>query len=134
MKKLGILVLIILFTILIGFQLSNAKRTDYYRTYEIIDITENGLTLEDSKGNTIEVDKDPKDHKVGYKVRYDKVRKRLRAYRWQDYKVIAISGNRITLQHKTGDVLTVEKNYADKYDIGEQVRYDSVDNKLQKEK
>jgi len=131
MKKLGIISLVIIFSIFTAFQHSEAKRKNYYRTFEIISISENGLTLKDNDGNVIEVDKDPRDYKVGYKVRYDSVRKRLRAYRWQDYKVVAISGDNITLKHKTGDTLSVEGNYSGKYDIGDQVRYDSVDNKLQ---
>jgi hypothetical protein len=134
MKKLGILVLIISIAILMGFQHSHATKKDYYRTYEIIGITENGLTLQDSGGNTIDIDKDPKDYKVGYNVRYDKIRKRLRGYRWQDYEVTAVYGERITLQHKSGDTLTVGKNYADNFKVGDQVRYDSVDDKLQRKK
>ena len=134
MKKLEIFVFVISLVIFIGYQDSDAKGENFYRTYEIIGMTENSLTLQDSYDNVIEVNKDPKDYKVGYKVRYDKIRKRLRAYRWQDYEVVAISGDKITLQHKTGDTLTVGKYYADKYNIGDQVRYDSVDNKLQREK
>ena len=111
MKKLGIISLVIIFSIFTAFQHSEAKRKNYYRTFEIISISENGLTLKDNDGNVIEVDKDPRDYKVGYKVRYDSVRKRLRAYRWQDYKVVAISGDNITLKHKTGDTLSVEGNY-----------------------
>ena len=131
MKKLGIFVLIITITIFIGFQHSEATKKDYYRTYEIIKITENGLTLQDINSNIITADKDPNNYKVGYSVRYDKIRKRLRLNRWQDYEVVATSGNIITLRHKTGDTITVEKNYTDKYNVGDQVRYDSVDNKLQ---
>ena len=122
---------IVFFFIFTSFQQSEAKRKDYYRTFEIIGITDNGLTLQDGDANVIEVDRDPGDYKVGYKVRYDSVRKRLRAYRWQDYDVIAISSDSITLQHKTGDTLSAEGNYLGKYVIGDPVRYDSVDNKLQ---
>jgi len=131
MKKPGITIFVIFLFIFIAFHHSEAKRKNYYRTFEIIDITENGLTLLDNDGNIIEVDKDPGDYKVGYKVRYDSVRKRLRAYRWQDYKVSAISSDNITLQHETGDTLSVGGNYVGKYDVGDQVRYNSVDNKLQ---
>lgn len=131
MKKFGITILVIFLFIFTAFHHSEAKRKNYYRTFEIIDITENGLTLQDNDDNIIEVDKDPKDYKVGYKVRYDSVRNRLRGYRWQDYEVSAIFGDSITLQHKTGDTLSVGGNYAGKYDVGDQVRYNSVDNKLQ---
>jgi hypothetical protein len=131
MKNAGILALIVLFFIFIPFQQSEAKRKNYYRTFEIISITENGLTLQDGDGNVIEVARDPVDYRVGYKVRYDSVRKRLRAYRWQDYEVAAISGGSITLEHKTGDTISVGGNFLGKYEIGDPVRYDSVDNKLQ---
>ena len=130
MKKLGITIFFVAIFIFTAFHQSEAKRKNYYRTFKIIGITENGLTLQDNDGNIIEVDKDPSDHKVGYKVRYDSIRKRLRAYRWQDYKVSAISGDSITLQHKTGDTLSVKGNYTGKYKIGDQVRYNSLDNKL----
>ena len=130
MKKIGIYIFIISFFILTGFHNSEAKKNDYYKTYETIGINENGLTLSDSDGNVIEVNKDPKEYKVGYKVRYDRIRNRLRAYRWQDYRVIAVSDAAITLQHKTGDSITVKGNYKGKYDIGDQVSYDSVNNKL----
>ena len=114
MKKLGIIILVLTFTIFAVFQQSDAKSKNHYRTYEIISITENGLTLQDNDGNVIVVNKNPEDYKVGYKVRYDSIRKRLRAYRWQDYKVMAISGDSITLQHKTGDTLPVEGNFSGK--------------------
>jgi hypothetical protein len=134
MKKHGMFILVISVFILIVIQYANATKNDYYNTYEIIEITEDGLTLEDSKGNIVIADKDPEDYKVGYKVRYDKIRKRLRLSRWQHYGVIAVSGDEITLMHKTGDTITVKKTYRDKYNVGDSVRYDSVSKKLQLEK
>jgi hypothetical protein len=131
MNKLTVICLLTFFFIFTALQYSEAKRKNYYRTFEIISFTENGLVLQDNDGNIIEVDRDPEDYKVGYKVRYDSVRKRLRAYRWQDYNITAISGNRIKLQHKTGDTLFIEGNYKGKYSIGDQVRYNAVENKLQ---
>ena len=134
MKKLGIYIFVISVFVFIGFQSSNAAKDDYYRTYEIIEITENGLTLQDSKGNTIEIDKDPKDYKVGYIVRYDKIRNRLRKNIWQKYKVTAMTRDTVTLQHKTGDTLTVDGYYTGKYNVGDQVRYNSDRNKLKADK
>lgn len=130
MKRLGISILILAYIIFAAYQQSDAKSKNYYRTYEIIDITDKGLTLLDNDGNVLVVHKNPAEYKVGYKVRYDSVRNRLRTYRWQDYTVIAISGDSITLQHKTGDTLSVPGNYATKYNIGDTVRFDSVDDKL----
>ncbi|MFC1844068.1 hypothetical protein ACFLZ5_04700 [Thermodesulfobacteriota bacterium] len=134
MKKHGMFIFVISVFILILFQYANASKKDYYSTYEIIEITENGLTLEDSSGNRVIADKNPKDYKVGYKVRYDKIRKRLKLNRWQHYGVIAVSEDEITLKHKTGDTITMKKNYTDKYNVGDLVRYDSATKKLQREK
>ena len=129
MKRLGIITLAV-FLLCASGQQGEAKRKNYYRTFEIINITGNGLILQDNDGNVIEVDKGGDDYRVGYKVRYDSVRKRLRPYRWQDYQVKTISGHAITLQHKTGDIISVEGNYLGKYDIGDSVRYDAVAEKL----
>jgi len=112
-------------------QAHDARGYDFYRVFEIIAITESGLTLQDIDGNVIKVDRDSGDYKVGYKVSYDTVRKRLRPYRWQDYEVAAVTGDSITLRHKTGEVLTLKGNYAGHYKVGDQVRYDSVGDKLQ---
>ena len=135
MNKMAITGLIISFFFLTGFSDdqdgTGRKSKDFYRTFEIIEITANGLTIEDNDGNVIEVDKDPNDYKIGYKVRYDSVRNRLRPYRWQDYTVLAITTDNITLEHKTGDILSVKGYYTDKFKPGDQVRYDSVGEKLQ---
>ena len=86
--------------------------------------------LEDSKGNIIEIDRDPTAYKVGYIVRYDKIRNRLRKNPWQKYTVSAVSRGTISLQHKGGETLSVDGYYTGKYNIGDQVRYNSVKNKL----
>ena len=104
---------------------------EYYRTYEIIGLNENSLTLQDNDGNIIEVNEDPEGFRLGYNVRYDSVRKRLRKYRWQEYEVIDITDDSITMRHKTGDILSVNGNFSREFKIGDQVRYDSVDQKLQ---
>ena len=131
MKNLGIYLLIISCFFFIGLHKTEAREHhDYYKTYEVIKIAKNGLTIRDNHGNVIELNKNPEGYKVGYKVRYDKIRNRLRLYWWQDYQVVAISDTMITLQHKTGDILTVKGNYQGEYNIGDQVSYDSAHNKL----
>jgi hypothetical protein len=137
MKKLGTTFLILLFFVITGFSENQShggrKGQDFYRTFEIIDIIDDTMVLQDNDGNLIVVDKDPANFKIGYKVRYDSVRKRLRAYRWQDYEVVTISRDSIKLKHKTGDILSVKGNYTGKYEVGDLVRYDSVDSKLQRD-
>jgi len=131
MQKWWIFLLMLFLCMLTNPLPGEAKSRNYYRTFEVIDTTENGLTLQDSDGNIIEVQKDPGSYKVGYKVRYDSVRKRLRPYRWQDYEVTAVSDSGITLEHKTGDIISVSGNYSRQYKVGDRVRYDAIGNKLQ---
>jgi hypothetical protein len=103
----------------------------YWRTYEVVAISDNSLTLVDSDNTQIEVNKDPKDYKVGYKVRYDDVRDVLKKNRWQNYTVRKVSSSSITLVHKTGDTLTLGsgdvKTHLGKFKKGDTVRYDSID-------
>ncbi len=102
----------------------------YWRTYEVVAISDNSLTLVDSEGTQIEVNKDPKDYKVGYNVRYDDVRDVLKKDRWQDYTVRKVSNSSITLDHKTGDTLTLAsgdvKTHLGKFKKGDMVSYDSA--------
>ena len=103
----------------------------YWRTYEVVAISDNSLTLVDSDGIQVEVNKDTGDYKVGYKVRYDSVRGVLKKDRWQDYTVRKVSSSSITLEHKTGDTLTLGsgdvKTHLGKFKKGDAVRYDSID-------
>jgi hypothetical protein len=132
MKKSILLFLAVSLFLFLGYQNCDAKRSrNFFRTYEVVATTSNSISLKDTYGTVIELDRAPQDYKVGYKVRYDNVRKRLKKYRWQDYEVVDIARNNITLKHKTGDKLTVIRNENDKYKIGDQIRYDSVDKKLQ---
>lgn len=132
MKKLTILFFVAALSILLGYQ--NCFARDNYKTYEVIKVHGNGLTLKDSIGNVIDVDKNPEGYKVGYRVRYDSTRNRLKKYRWQDYEVIEVSRSSITLRHKTDDEISVNGNFSGKYAIGDMVRYDTVDGGIQPEK
>ena len=132
MKKPAILFLVTSLCILLGYQNSFAR--DNYRTYEVVEVYENGLALKDREGNVIDVDKDPKSYKAGYMVRYDSTRNRLRKYRWQDYEVRDVTDKLITLKHQTGDEISVQGNFSGKYVKGDQVRYDAVDGKILPEK
>jgi hypothetical protein len=132
MKKLAILFLVVSLCILLGYQNSFAR--DNYKTYEVIEVYENGLTLRDRQGNVIDIDKASEGYKVGYKVRYDSTRNRLKKYRWQDYEVRDVTYKVITLKHQTGEEISVHGNFSGKFAIGDRVRYDAVDGKILPEK
>ena len=131
MKRALIPVLVMLFLV---FGLGSSLGDTYWRTYEVVAKSADSLTLVDSDGTQIEVNKDPKDYKVGYKVRYDDVRDVLKKDRWQDYTVRKISSSSITMVHKTGDTLTLKsgemKTNLGKFKKGDMIRYDSVDKHL----
>ena len=131
MKKALIPVFVLLFLV---FGLGSSLGDTYWRTYEVVAKSADSLTLVDSDGNQVEVDKDPENYEVGYKVRYDDVRKVLKKDRWQDYTVRKVSSNSITLAHKGGDKITLEsgdlKTHISKFKKGDMVSYDSVDKHL----
>ena len=131
MKRLVIPVITMLF---LFCTISSSFGDTFWRTYEVVAISANSLTLVDSDGIQVEVNKDPKDYKVGYKVRYDDVRDVLKKDRWQDYTVRKVSSSSITLVHKTGDSLTLGsgdvKTQLGKFKKGDAVSYDSVDKHL----
>ena len=106
----------------------------YWRTYEVVAMSDNSLTLVDSDGIQVEVNKDTGDYKVGYKVRYDSVRGVLKKDRWQDYTVRKVSSSSITLDHETGDTLTLGsgevKTNLNKFKKGDLVSYDSLEKHL----
>ena len=114
--------------------ISSSFADTFWRTYEIVAIYDNSLTLVDEDGIQVEVNKDPNDYQVGYKVRYDDVRDVLKKDRWQDYTVRKVSASSITLVHKTGDTLTLGsgdvKTNLSKFKKGDAVRYDSVEKHL----
>jgi hypothetical protein len=132
MKKIILIPTILILFLFCGLESSYGDM--YYRTYEVVAISDNSLTLVDEDGNQIEVNQDPKDYKVGYKVRYDNVRGILKKERWQDYTVLEISSDSITLIHKNGDKLKLEsgdlKTQISDFKKGQEVSYDSVDNHL----
>ena len=64
MKKIILLPTILILFLFSGLESSHGDM--YYRTYEVVAISDNGLTLVDEDGNQIEVNQDPKDYKVGY--------------------------------------------------------------------
>jgi hypothetical protein len=111
--------------------ISSSFGDTFWLTYEVVAISDNSLTLVDEDGNQVEVNnKDNVDVTVGYKVRYDNVREVLKKDRWQDYTVRKVSSSSITLDHKTGDTLTLGsgdvKTHLSDFKKGDAVSYDSV--------
>ena len=131
MKRTLIPVFVLLFLV---FGLGSSLGDTYWRTYEVVAKSTDSLTLVDSDGTQVEVNKDPENYEVGYKVRYDDVRDVLKKDRWQDYTVRKVSSNSITLVHKSGDTLKLEsgdlKTRIGKFKKDDKVRYDSVDRHL----
>ena len=127
MKRLIMPAIVMLF---LFCSISSSFADTFWRTYEVVAISDNSLTLVDSDSIQIEVNKDPQDYTIGYNVRYDDVRDVLKKDRWQDYTVRKVSSSSITLEHKTGDTLTLEsgdvKTHLGKFKKGDAVRYDSV--------
>lgn len=131
MKRALIPVSVLLFLV---FGLGSSLGDTYWRTYEVVAKSADSLTLVDSDGTQVEVNKDPENYEVGYKVRYDDVRDVLKKDRWQDYTVRKVSSNSITLVHKSGDTLKLEsgdlKTRIGKFKKDDKVSYDSVDRHL----
>jgi hypothetical protein len=132
MKKIQVIFIVPILFLLCGLESSYGDM--YFRTYEIVAISANTLTLVDSDGTQIEVNKPSQGYKVGYKVRYDNVRDILEKERWQDYTVIKVSENSITLKHANGDILKLDsdklKTPINNFKNGDAVSYDSVDQQL----
>jgi hypothetical protein len=132
MKKTILMSTILILLLISSLELSFGDT--YYRTYEIAAISANSLTLVDNDGNQIVVNQAPGDYKVGYKVRYDNVRHILKKERWQDYTVLDVSSDSITLVHMNGDKLTLQsgelKTHISDFKKGDAVSYDSVGKEL----
>lgn len=75
MKKIALLVIGLLLAILPAH---TEAGTDYYRTFEVVEVTEKSIVLQSSGGKKYEIDRTRRPSlKKGDKVRYDYVRNRL---------------------------------------------------------
>lgn len=75
MKRITLFIISLTFFI---FLLSPAMARNYYKTYEVVEVTEKVIVLESSGGKKIEIDKSRRPAlKKGDKVRYDKIKNRL---------------------------------------------------------
>ena len=133
MKKLVILAIALL-VVFAGFQNSYAKT--YYRTFEVAEITNEGIVLKDFEGGRFLVEKDPSKIsgglKVGDSVRYDTVRKVLKKNAWQPAEITKITDRTITLQLRNGDTveMSMQSKYQGKFKQGDQIFYSASSQKI----
>jgi hypothetical protein len=122
MKRIIFLTVALLF-VFSGFQNSFAKT--YYRTFEVAEITSEGIILKDFEGGRFLIDKDPSGFNVGDSVRYDTVRNRLRKNPWQPAEIIKMTDRIITVKLKNGDKVDVNmrSKYRSEFNKGDQVHY-----------
>ena len=131
MKKLVILAIALLI-IFAGFPNSYAKT--YYRTFEVVEITDQGIILKDFEGGRFLVEKDPGDLQVGDVVRYDTVRNRLKKSPWQPAKIVNMTDRTITLQLRSGDTVDVnmKAKYSNNFMKGNQIHYNASTGQIKK--
>ena len=133
MKKLVILAIALL-VVFAGFPNSYAKT--YYRTFEVAEITSEGIVLKDFEGGKFLVEKDPSKIsgglKVGDSVRYDTVRKVLKKNAWQPAEITKITDRTITLQLRNGDTveMSMQSKYQGKFKQGDQIFYSASSQKI----
>ena len=115
---------------------ARARGKDFYRTYEVAEITDDGIVLQDLDGDRFQVNKDPEGYKVGDYVRYDSVRDILRMSPWQPAKVIKMTDRDVTLLLNNGDEITVsmKSSYRNKFIEGDAVEYKAATQQIKKSK
>ena len=62
MKKILFYVILSYFLLCVA---GNGLSKTYWKTYEVVEIANNALTLSDRDGNQLDVNKDPGDYRVG---------------------------------------------------------------------
>lgn len=131
MKKL-IHLAVAIFFVMTGSQSSLAKT--FWRTFEVVEITSEGLVIQDFEGGRFLVNKDSKDLKVGDIVRYDTVKNRLKKSPWQPAKIIRMIDETITIATRSGENIDVRmrSKYRDEFTEGEQVHYNAAKGQLKK--
>ena len=130
--KTIIFVTVSLLLVFSGFQNGYAKT--YYRTFEVAEITSEGIILKDFEGNRYLIDKDPSGLNVGDSVRYDTVRDRLRKNPWQPAKIIKMTDRIITIKLNNGDKVDVnmKSKYRGEFNKGDQVHYKASNGQIKK--
>ena len=131
MKKL-IIFTIPLFVFLVFCQNTDART--YYRTFEVAEITSEGIVLKNFEGGRFLIHKNPQGFQVGDIVRYDPVRNRLKKSPWQPAAVLKITDRTITIQIRDGETVDVNmrSKYRNEFQEGEQVQYNAAKGQLKK--
>ena len=131
MKRL-IIFLIPLLMVLALFQNSYART--YYRTFEVAEITGEGIVLKDFEGGRFLVEKEPGDLQVGDLVRYDTVRNRLKKSPWQPATITKMTDRIITIETRGGERVDVNmrSKYLNEFTEGEQVHYNAAKGQIKK--
>ncbi len=127
-----ILPAVALFLLFFSFQQSYAKT--YYRTFEVAEITGEGIVLKDFEGGRLLVNKDPSGLKTGDSVRYDTVRNVLKKNPWQPATVTKMGNNSVTLKLNSGEKADVNmrSRYRDEFKEGDQVLYKASSGQIKK--
>jgi hypothetical protein len=131
MKKLVIFAIALL-SVLACFQNSYAKT--YYRTFEVAEITSEGIVLKDFEGGRFLVKKDPSGYKVGEIVRYDTVREVLKKAPWQPAKVIEMNSNTVKLELHNKEQITInmKSHYRGQFTEGDTVQFKASTGQIKK--
>ena len=135
MKKLTIpaIALFVLFC-----NIPNSYANTYYRTFEVAEITSEGIILKDFEGGKFLVEKDPSKIsgglKAGDSVRYDTVRKVLKKNPWQPAEITKMTDRTITLQLRNGDTveMSMQSKYSNNFNKGDQVHYKASTGQIKK--
>ncbi len=133
MKKL-VIPAIALFVLFCSIPNSYAKT--YYRTFEVAEITGEGIILKDFEGGRFLVEKDPSKISgglnVGDSVRYDPVKNVLKKNAWQPAEITKMDDRTLTLKFNSGDTveMSIQSKYRGKFKQGDQILYNASSKKI----
>lgn len=131
MKRLLFLIIPLLLVLALA---QNSSARTYYRTFEVAEITGEGIILKDFEGGRFLVEKDPGDLQVGDLVRYDTVRNRLKKSPWQPATITRLTDRIITIETRGGEKIEVNmrSKYLNEFSEGDLVQYNAEKGQLKK--
>ena len=124
--KRTIVFAVALLLVFVCFNESYARRgKNFFKTYHIVEINEDGIVIQDFEGAKLQIDKDPQGYQIGDRVRYDNSRNKLKKAAWQPAKVIRITDRIITLKLNNSEIIEVNMRtgYRNKFQKGDRVKY-----------